>query len=314
MSDLEHGETEAEELVLTGLRWAFAVTLVVLGLEIAGAFLSRSLSLTVDAVHNFPDLLAFAVSWFALQATGRGASERFTFGVHRFEVFAGLLNAGLVLGTGLAFGYEAVTNLLRNTNFAGPVDAVWLLLVAVPTFALRTTNLFLLGRVPRRTRDLNLRSVVVHLASDILITMALVADGVLLLVRPGWIGVDAAAALVVAGILVYESLPLFRDGIDVLTERTPRNLSVAEIDRVARTVPHVTAVHDLHVWAVCPTLVCMTAHVQLDEMSLRESMAVVGELRTRMAQEFGILHSVFEVETGPPPSRRAAAAPARSPG
>jgi len=296
---LEHGETEAGELVLAGLRWAFGVTLVVLVLEAIGAFLSRSLSLTVDAVHNIPDLLAFAVSWFALSATERGASDRFTFGVHRFEVFAGLLNAALVLGTGAAFGYEAVSTLLRSTTFAGPVDAFWLLLVALPTLALRGANLVLFGRVPRRTRDLNLRSVVVHLASDILITAALIAAAVLLLVHPAWTGADAAGAITISAILVYESLPLFRDGMDVLTERTPRNLSVRAIEQAAHAIPHVVELHDLHVWAVCPTLVCMTAHVEVDEMSLRDSMQVVAELRARMAEEFGILHAVFEVEAGP---------------
>ena len=300
MPTLEHGETEAEGLVLTGLRWAFAVTCVVLALEVSGAFLSRSLSLTVDAVHDLPDLLAFAVSWYALRATARGANDRFTFGVHRFEVFAGLLNAGLVLGTGAAFGVEALETLVRGSTFAGPIDAVWLLLVALPVLGLRTANLVALGRVPRRARDLNLRSVVIHLGSDVLITLALLAAAVLLLLHPSWSGVDAGGALVIAGILVYESLPLFRDGVDVLTERTPRNLSVDAIERAARAVPHVAQLHDLHVWAVCPTLVCMTAHVQVDDISLRDSMKVVAELRARMAEEFGILHSVFEVETGGP--------------
>jgi hypothetical protein len=34
-------------------------------------------------------------------------------------------------------------------------------------------------------------------------------------------------------------------------------------------------------------------------MSVGESMAVVARLRERMEEEFGILHSVFELETGP---------------
>jgi cobalt-zinc-cadmium efflux system protein len=82
----------------------------------------------------------------------------------------------------------------------------------------------------------------------------------------------------------------------VLTERTPRNLSSDEITRSALQVAGVSEIHDLHVWAVCPTLVCMTAHVQLQDMSLHECALVVSELRRRMETEFGILHSVFEVE------------------
>jgi cobalt-zinc-cadmium efflux system protein len=297
VTDPEHGEAEAERAVLKGLRWALALTGAILVIEAIGAFLSRSLSVTVDAVHNVPDLFAFAVSWAALRATERGASEQLTFGAHRFEVFAGLLNGALVLGTGAVFGYEALVTLVRGGSFAGAVDPVWIILVAIPTLALRTTNLAILGRVPRRARDLNLHSVVVHLGSDLMITGALLADGFLLLFRPSLGPVDAVVALVIAAILVYESLPLFRDGTDVLTERMPRNLSLAAIESSAGRVPRVVALHDVHVWAVCPTLVCMTAHVEVEEMSVHEVMKVVAELRGRMQREFGILHSTFEVET-----------------
>jgi cobalt-zinc-cadmium efflux system protein len=306
-----HGEAEAEVRVLRGLRLALELSIAIVAVESVGAILSRSLSVTVDAVHNLPDILAFAVSWTALRATERGATEQFTFGAHRLEVFAGLLNAALVLGTGLVFGYEAVVALARGTSFAGPVDAVWILVAAVPTFGLRTVNLVVLGRVPRRARDLNLRSVLVHLSSDVAITSALLVVGVLLLARPGGWSVDAWAALAIAAILVYESLPLFGGGWDVLTERVPRHLSAEAIERVARSVPRVTEVHDLHVWAVCPTLVCMTAHVRVEEMSVREGMEVASTLRTRMAEEFGILHSVFEVETGPALPRAPSTRPTR---
>ncbi len=299
MVDLVHGEKESETRVLRALRLAVELSIVILAIEAVGAFLSRSLSLTVDAVHNVPDIFAFIVSWLALRATGRGTSEEMTFGAHRFEVFAGLLNGALILGTGAVFGYEAGDDLLRGTNFAGTVDPIWILAAAVPVLALRAVNLGVIGRSPRRARDLNLLSVLVHLGSDIAITLALLVAGFLLLVAPSLVWVDAAAALVIAGILVAESVPLFRGGWDVLTERTPRNLSVDAIERSALSVPRIVALHDLHVWAVCPTLVCMTAHVRVEEMSVRDGMDVVAELRDRMADEFGILHAVFELETGP---------------
>jgi cobalt-zinc-cadmium efflux system protein len=296
MPELAHGEAEAEARVLRGLRLAFEFSLVVLALEAVGAVVSHSLSLTVDAVHNLPDLLAFGVSWTALRACESGASGKYTFGTHRFEVFAGLLNAGLILGTGVAFGYVAVLALARGASFAGPVNALWLLAVAAPVLLLRGVTLSVLARTPSRARDLNLASVVVHLASDLAITGAILVAGVVLVLRPQYGWVDAGAALAIALVLVYESLPLFRDAGEVLTERTPRNLSTDRIRTSALDVPGVSEVHDLHVWAVCPTLVCMTAHVGLREMPLSECARVVAELRSRMAREFGILHSVFEVE------------------
>lgn len=294
-----HGEREAETRVLRAFRLSLEVTAAVLVIEAAGAVLSRSLSVTVDAVHNIPDLLAFATSWAAVRATRRGAWGELTFGAHRFEVFAGLLNAALVLGTGLAFAYPAGLGLWRGTTFDGPVDPIWILVAAAPTLGLRALNLTVLGRIPRRARDLNVLSVLIHVASDLVITLALISAGVLLLWNPALAWVDSGVALLIAAILVYESLPLFRGGWDVLTERIPRNLSMADIERATLEARHVLGVHDLHVWAVCPTLVCMTAHVRVEEMSVRDGMEVVEQLRNRMADEFGILHSVFELETGP---------------
>ncbi len=296
MPELAHGEGEAEVRVLRGLRLALELSIVILVVEAVGAYFSRSLSLTVDAVHNLPDLLAFAVSWTALRACESGASGKYTFGTHRFEVFAGLLNAVLILGTGTVFAYEALSALSRGATFAGPVDALWLIVTALPVLALRAINLSVLGRIPGRARDLNLASVVLHLASDVAITGAILGAGILLLARPQFWWADAGAALVVALILAYESYPLFREAWEVLTERTPRNLSTDQIRRSALEVPGVSELHDLHVWAVCPTLVCMTAHVQVRDMPLSETALVVSRLRARMEEEFGILHSVFEVE------------------
>jgi cobalt-zinc-cadmium efflux system protein len=293
---LAHGEDEAEERVIVGLRAAVLLSFAVLVVESVGAFLSRSLSLTVDAVHNVPDLLAFAVSYGALAATERGVSHELTYGPHRLEVFAGLLNGAIVLGTGAVFGFTALLSLRSGSTFAGPVDARWILFAAAPILVLRSASLVILGRVPRRVQDLNLRSVMVHLASDLLITGALIVAGIALLVHPGYTAADALAALVIAGILIYESVPLFRGTWEVLTESVPRHLSIPAIIRSLEAAPSVVEVHDVHVWAVCPTLVCMTAHVKVAGQSVHDSMSVVHELRQRMENEFGILHAVFELE------------------
>jgi cobalt-zinc-cadmium efflux system protein len=120
--------------------------------------------------------------------------------------------------------------------------------------------------------------------------------GVTLLLRPGWTTADDLAALAIAVILGFESLPLFRDGMDVLTERTPRRLSVEAVRTAARAVPGVADIHDIHIWSVCSSLVCMTAYVEVDEIPLRQAMEVTRSLRNRMEEDFGILHATFELE------------------
>jgi cobalt-zinc-cadmium efflux system protein len=301
MPELLHGEAEAERQVVRALRLAVELTIVILVIETIGALFSRSLSLTVDAVHDIPDVVAFTISWTALRSAGRGASEAYTFGTHRAEVFAGLANAALVAGTGALFAYEALAAFARGGTFDGAVDPVWLLFGAIPALAIRALNARLLAGIPGRVRDLNFRSVVLHVSGDLAITVVIIAVGVTLLLRPSWNWADPAAALGIAAVLIVESAPLFRDTWEVLGERTPRHLSVPAVERTVLAVPGVTEVHDVHVWAVCPTLVCMTAHVGVEEMSVRRSMEVVARLRDAVAEQHGILHAVFEVEAPPTP-------------
>ncbi len=305
--DQGHGETEAEAQVLAGLRFSFALSLVILVVEAVGAWLSHSLSVTVDAVHNVPDVIAFALSWTALVRTGQGVSSRYTFGTHRLEVFAGVANASIVLAAGGLFAAGSLLSLMNHSTFDGTIDAVWILAAAVPTLGLRAASVVRLTRIPGAMRSLNLASVVVHLGSDLLITSALLVDGAVLLLFPAWIAADAVTALIIAAILVYESVPLFRDAWEVLTERTPRHLSLEEIMSAALAVPGVAGVHDVHVWSVCPTLVCMTAHVRIRDMTVSESGTVVAKLRQEMASRFGILHAVFELEAEAPASGATAA-------
>ncbi len=299
MPEHSHGESEAAGRILRGLVVAIVITVVALLVEAIGAVLSRSLSVTVDAVHNVPDLFAFVASYIALAATARGRTDEQTFGSHRLEVFAALLNAFVILTTGAVFAYPAVLGLLHGTTLAGPVDPVWILAAAIPTLFLRGGAAIYLGRIPRRARDLNVRSVLLHLATDVVIAATLLVDAAWLLLSPSSEWIDSAAALVIAGILVYESIPLFRGGWEVLTERVPSGISVSTVSKALGSAPHVREVHDLHVWSLCPTLVCMTAHVRVDEMSVSEGARVTEGLRRLVEEEFGIVHAVFELEAEP---------------
>jgi cobalt-zinc-cadmium efflux system protein len=300
MTEAAHGEAEASRRVLRGLALTVALALVALAIEAAGAVLSRSLALTVDAVHNIPDLLAFSVSYLSLAGTAVGATATHSFGRHRAEVFAAILNGLIILVVGGIFAYTAVVSLLQGTPFGGPVNPAWILFAAAPVFALRAVSVVYLRRTPRPVRDLNVRSVILHLASDLVITATLLVDAALLFAFPQAEWVDPAAALFIAAILVYESIPILRDGWEVLTERVPRGVSLEDVRTALGQVPHVREVHDLHVWSVCPTFVCLTAHVQVDEMAVSEAEELTAELRERAVSQFGILHSVFELEAAKP--------------
>src|SRR5579859_4565759 len=184
MGDQPHGEGEGSRLIERGLVVALLLSAAVLVVEGVGAFLSRSLALTVDAVHNVPDLLAFAVSYVSVVAIAKGGTDAHTFGSHRLEVFAAILNAFIILAAGVLFAYPAAVGLVRGELTFGSIDPTFLLLAALPTLVLRGAAAFVLGRVPRAARELNVRSVMIHLGTDLVIAAALIGDAVVITFAP----------------------------------------------------------------------------------------------------------------------------------
>src|SRR4051794_6111810 len=81
------------------------VTATVLVVEVVGAVLSGSLALFADAGHMLTDVAAVLLALGASYVATRPANERRTFGYHRAEILAALVNAVVLAGgVGLSRG------------------------------------------------------------------------------------------------------------------------------------------------------------------------------------------------------------------
>jgi len=104
-------------LYLKKLQIAMALAVVYLIVQAVGAYFSDSLALWADAGHKLADILAMGLalgaSWLASLAT----SKRKTFGFHRLEILAALINGMALLIIALYILYEAVERLLKGEGF-----------------------------------------------------------------------------------------------------------------------------------------------------------------------------------------------------
>src|ERR1700712_726331 len=94
----DHGHAAGRAEDRSRLRWVLAVTVVVLAFEVVGAFVTGSLALLADAGHMATDAAAVVLALGASYVAGRAGGPRSTFGLHRAEVLAALVNAVGVLG------------------------------------------------------------------------------------------------------------------------------------------------------------------------------------------------------------------------
>src|SRR5215470_17972796 len=83
------------------------ITLGFVIVEVVAGIAANSLALLTDAAHNFTDVLALALSWFAVRLTAQPSDARNTYGYHRAGILVALINSTTLVLIAIGIFYEA---------------------------------------------------------------------------------------------------------------------------------------------------------------------------------------------------------------
>lgn len=268
------------------LRGALALTVVVMGVEVAGGLAARSLALLADAAHMATDAAAIALSLFAAWVAARPADDQRTYGWYRVEILAALINGTLLLLVTVGIVREA---LARLSNPAA-VRPGLLLGVAAIGLAANLWAAWMLHRA--KGESLNVHGAYLHVLSDLAGSLAAILAGAIVWAT-GWNAADPLISLGLAVLLVWSALRLLRRSVDVLMEAAPRHISTAALESAIAGVPGVHAVHDLHVWTVASGMVALSAHATVGDAGRHQE--VLEEITRRM-RGAGVQHVTVQLE------------------
>lgn len=283
---------------LGAVRTALFVTTVLCAVELAGGWLTNSLALVSDAAHVLGDVGALALSLFALRIATREASASKTFGYHRAEILAALLN-GVVLWVIVFFiAVEAWRRLWTPPAVASEG------MLAVAGLGLIVNVIVALRLRPHRTHSLNLRGAYLHVVSDLLGSVGAVLAALVILAT-GWNAADAIASILIAALVLASSWKLVREAVDVLMEAVPAHVDLDRLQAALERVPGTDEVHDLHVWSLTTGRCALSAHavVSAEAHGNGDDDRILAAMADVCAREFAIDHVTIQIEHE---SRRAA--------
>src|SRR5512139_976378 len=279
------------------LRLVLLVTVAVMALEVVGALLSDSLALLADAGHMLTDAAAVTLALSASYMATRPATPRRTFGLHRAEILAALVNAVVLLVVCTYLVWSGIRRLVDPV----PVEAD---LMAVFGAVGLVANLVSLGVLAgRRGSSLNMRGAYLEVLSDLLGSVAVVVTALVVLAT-GFDRADPIASLLIAALILPRSFTLLREAIDVLLEASPRHVDLAEVRSHLLEVPGVVDVHDLHAWTITSGMPVLSVHVTVTDACLAERGvgSLLDEFSACVADHFDVDHATFQIE---PESHRA---------
>ncbi len=278
--------------------WAIALTALVLVAEVAGGLWTNSLALLSDAAHVLMDVVALGLSYIALRMAAQAPSDTHSYGLHRAEVLAAVINGGTLVVIAAGILWEAGFRLWRPE----PVKSVEMLGIAAAGLGLNLVVLLILrghshghGHGHDPEGDLNVRSAWLHVLGDTLSSVGVIVAG-LVIWRTGWTMLDALMSIGIAGILFLGAGRLLKSGVHILMEGVPEGLRLPQIGQGMAAVPGVREVHDLHVWSLCPGAVALSAHVAVDEPAWSEAAGVQAMLKTMLRERFHIEHTTIQLE------------------
>src|SRR5262249_4167095 len=111
---------------LWALKWSFIGLTVTALIQIVVVFLSGSVGLLADTIHNFADAATAIPLGIAFWLTRRGVTRRFTYGLGRVEDFAGLAILVTIIGRAAGAGYESIDRFIHPA----PVTMLWAVMLA----------------------------------------------------------------------------------------------------------------------------------------------------------------------------------------
>ncbi|WP_105103595.1 cation diffusion facilitator family transporter [Microbulbifer pacificus] len=276
-----HGTNHLKPLI-----WGLVITLAFAMVEAIGGWISGSLALLGDAGHMVTDSFSLALAAVAALLARKPASREMSFGWGRAEVLAAVVNAVLMLLIVIGISVAAV-NRLREPQ---PVQGGMVMLIAAVGLLV---NIVVAWVLHRGEQTLNIRGALLHVMGDLLGSVAALVAGAVIYFT-GWTPIDPLLSVLICLLILFSSLKLLRDAVDVLMERVPRELSLPVVGETMAAVDGVKSVHDLHIWRLDSSSISLSAHIVVEDLAAWPR--VLERLRQTLHQRFDIDHITLQPE------------------
>ncbi|MDO9309501.1 MAG: cation diffusion facilitator family transporter, partial [Deltaproteobacteria bacterium] len=250
---------------------------------------SNSLALLSDAGHVFLDLFALILSLGAIKLAAQPPGERHSFGLHRAEVLASLVNGLTVLLMALAILYEG------SKRLVSPEEVRTLPMLIVAVLGLVANLLAAKGLHGHAHDDLNVRSAFLHVLGDAAASLGVICGAVLMRFT-GWYQVDPLVSIAIGLLILVGAFRVLRDAVHILMEGVPRDMTVEQVAERIRAIEGVADVHHLNLWAVCSHIFALSAHVEIDPEHDGQRSLLMHAIEHELQHHFHITHTTIQFD------------------
>ena len=282
-----HHDPRGRNLVIS-----IVLNLAITVAQVIGGFISGSLSLLSDALHNFSDVLSLLISYIANVLSRRKASVTKTFGYKRAEIVAAFVNSATLMVVAVFLIVEAIE------RFYNPQEIETSLVIWLSAVAILGNGFSVLLLKKDAATNMNMKSAYLHLLTDMMASVAVLAGGILMAFY-GIFWIDPVLTILIALYLIYMGYDLLKESTKVLMLFTPKSVPVQEIVRTISAIKSIKNVHHVHIWQLNEEEIHLEAHIDFEtDIRLSEFDGILLEIEKRVYDAHGINHVNIQPEFG----------------
>lgn len=277
-----HNESEEN------IRTAFFLNLCFTIIEFVGGFLTNSMAILSDAVHDLGDSFSVGLSWYFQRMAKKGRDEEYTYGYKRFSLLGAIINSLILVVGSVVILFNAVPRLFHPEQ----PDSGGMLILAVLGVAINGVAVLRL----KRGHSLNERVISLHLLEDVLGWVAILI-GALVMHFVDVPILDPILSIAITLYVLFHVYKNIKESLHIILQGAPIDIKMDEIEKEILSLDDVDGVHDLHIWSADGEYNVMTVHVVLKQaLSMDKLHKLKNEIREKM-QAMKIQHSTIEFET-----------------
>lgn len=256
--------------------------------EFIGGYLTNSVAIYSDALHDLGDSLALLFAYFSEKISDKNPDEKFTYGYKRFSVLSAFLN-GIILLIGSLFVIKESIERIISPEAVKPEGMIILAVIGILVNGIAAYRL-------SKDEGLNQRMVMLHLMEDILGWISVFIVSIILLFKP-WFILDSILSIIISGIILRGVYKNLMNVGAILLQKFPDQLDLAKIEKLFREIDGVKNVHSLRGWSVDDSHFSLSFHVMVSsELQMKKIDLIKNEMKN-ILNSYNVKFSSIEFES-----------------
>lgn len=285
---------ELENADSTRIGWAFWLNFTFTIIEFIGGWLTNSVAIMADAVHDLGDTLSIGLAWYLSKLGKKASTEKYTYGFKRLSLMGAMIN-GVILVVGAVWILSEAIPRLANPEMPVTEGMMGLAVLGILVNGLAAYKLH--GGHSMNEKVLNW-----HLIEDAMGWVAVLIVAIVLHFV-NWPILDPILSIgftlfILINVIRYvvQTMSLFLQGVPDLATRNA-------ISKQLLSIKHVEEIHHVHFWSLDGEQHVLTAHVVINCLIDNEKLRALKQEVNERLTPFGLSHTTIEFELPGEPCR-----------